>query len=71
MDNETCHNAIKQHMQKFGAIHTLVNNASKQLMCKDFTEIDLDNVEYSFRSNVLQMFAITKYALPHMERGGS
>ncbi len=37
-----------------------VNNASKQIMCKDFAEIDLENVESTFRSNILQMFAITK-----------
>jgi NAD(P)-dependent dehydrogenase (short-subunit alcohol dehydrogenase family) len=40
-------------------------------MCPDFAEIDLDNVESTFRSNILQMFAMTKYALPHMEKGGS
>lgn len=32
-------------------------------------EIDLDNVESTFRSNILQMFAMTKYCLPHMREG--
>lgn len=49
----------------------LVNNASKQVQCEDFAEIDLDSVESVFRSNILAMFAITKYALPHMKKGGS
>jgi len=71
MDNETCRNAVQQHVDKFGKIHVLVNNASKQLMCSDIQEINLDDVESTFRSNVLQMFAITKYALGHMEKGGS
>ncbi|KAM0282913.1 hypothetical protein ACHAQH_002723 [Verticillium albo-atrum] len=71
MDNETCRNAVQQHIEKFGKIHVLVNNAGKQVMCEDFTEIDLDNVESTFRSNILQIFAITKYALKHMEKGGS
>ncbi|KAK3316526.1 hypothetical protein B0H66DRAFT_519524 [Apodospora peruviana] len=71
MDNETCRKAVQAHVDKFGKIHVLVNNASKQIMCPDITEIDLDNVESTFRSNILQMFAITKYAVPHMERGGS
>lgn len=72
MDNKTCENAVKKHVEKYGnTIHTLVNNASKQVMCDDFTEIDLDNVESTFRSNILAMFAVTKYALKHMEKGGS
>ncbi|EOO00809.1 putative glucose and ribitol dehydrogenase protein [Phaeoacremonium minimum UCRPA7] len=71
MDNETCRKAIEKHVEKFGKVHVLVNNASKQIMCQDITEIDLDEVESTFRSNILQMFAVTKYAVPHMEKGGS
>ena len=71
MDYSKCKDAIQKHVDAFGVIHVLVNNASKQMMCEDFAEIDLDNVESTFRSNILQMFAMTKYALPHMEKGGS
>jgi NAD(P)-dependent dehydrogenase (short-subunit alcohol dehydrogenase family) len=38
---------------------------------QDFAEIDLDNVESTFRSNTLQMFAITKYTLPYMKEGSA
>ncbi|KAH8647496.1 general stress protein [Ilyonectria robusta] len=71
MNNETCRNAVQQHVDKFGKIHVLVNNASKQMICEDLKDINLDDVESSFRSNILQMFAVTKYALEHMEKGGS
>ncbi|KAH6699308.1 general stress protein [Verticillium dahliae] len=71
MENDTCKNAVQQHIDKFGKIHILVNNAAKQVMCEDFTDINLDDVESTFRSNILQIFAITKYALKHMEKGGS
>lgn len=40
-------------------------------MHDDFEDIDLDNVESTFRSNILAMFAITKYGLPYMKEGGS
>jgi hypothetical protein len=30
-----------------------------------------EDVESTFKSNIIQMFAITKFALPHMEKGGS
>lgn len=71
MDNKTCEDAVKQHVDRYGKVDVLVNNASKQIMCEDFAEIDLDDVESTFRSNILQMFAVTKFALKHMERGGS
>jgi len=39
--------------------------------CKDLSDIDLRNVEVTFRSNILQMIAVTKFALPHLKRGSS
>jgi len=71
MDNAKCKEAVQKHVDEYGVIHVLVNNASKQIMCDDFAEIDLDNVESTFRSNILQMFAMTKFALPHMKKGAS
>jgi len=74
---------IKKHMDTFGALDIVVNNASQQMMCKNFEEIDLgfipfhnttdrsDSVEETFRSNILQMFAVTKFALPHLKKGSS
>jgi NAD(P)-dependent dehydrogenase (short-subunit alcohol dehydrogenase family) len=32
---------VEKHIQKFGALDILVNNASRQMMCKKFEEIDL------------------------------
>ncbi|KAK0649792.1 hypothetical protein B0T16DRAFT_136748 [Cercophora newfieldiana] len=71
MDNAKCKEAVQKHVDEYGIIHVLVNNASKQIMCDDFAEIDLDNVESTFRSNILQMFAMTKFSLPHMKKGAS
>lgn len=71
MGNKFCKEAIDKHIEKYGKIDVLVNNAGKQIMHDDFEDIDLDNVESTFRSNILQMFAITKFALPHMKKGGS
>ncbi|KFZ08712.1 hypothetical protein V502_09191 [Pseudogymnoascus sp. VKM F-4520 (FW-2644)] len=71
MENSKCKEAVDKHVQAYGEINVLVNNASKQVMCKDFAKIDLENVESTFRSNILQMFAVTKYALPHMKKGSA
>jgi NADP-dependent 3-hydroxy acid dehydrogenase YdfG len=40
---------------RFGRIDILVNNAGKQIMCSDFAQINLDDVESTFRSNILAM----------------
>jgi len=71
MDNKTCEKAVGQHVEVHGQIDILVNNASKQIQCPEFAEIDLENVESTFRSNILQMFAVTKFAVPHMPKGSS
>ena len=56
---------------RYGRVDVLVNNASKQIMAQDFADIDLDNVESTFRSNILQMFAMTKFCVPHMPKGSA
>lgn len=66
---ENCKKAVDSHMQKFGKLSVLVNNSAMQEICKDFTQIDLATVEKTYRTNVLSMFTMTKYALPHMKRG--
>lgn len=56
---------------RYGNINILVNNASKQYKYKSFLDIDLDCTEDMFRTNVIQMMAMSKWALPHMSRGDS
>jgi NAD(P)-dependent dehydrogenase (short-subunit alcohol dehydrogenase family) len=55
----------------FGSVNILINNASKQYICKTFTDLDMCTVENLFRTNILQMFAMTKFALPYMKKGDS
>lgn len=71
MKEDNCKKVIDEHLKAYGSLDVLVNNASKQIMSKTLEEIDLENVESTFRSNILAMFAVTKFALPHMKRGGS
>ncbi|QVM07395.1 hypothetical protein D8B26_002095 [Coccidioides posadasii str. Silveira] len=71
MNNDNCKKAVDEHVSAYDRVDVLVNNASKQIMCKDFAQIDLDNVASTFQSNILQMFAITKFAIPHMKKGSS
>ncbi|KAF8903734.1 hypothetical protein CPB84DRAFT_1774050 [Gymnopilus junonius] len=71
MDSNACKNVVDSHMKAFGKLNVLVNNASKQMTSDKFENIDLHNVENTFKANVIQMFAMAKFALPHMKRGAS
>lgn len=71
MDEIAVKGIVDNHLKKWGRLDILVNNASKQIMCKDFAEVDLANSESVVRSNLLGMFALTKYAIPHLKRGAS
>ncbi|SAM85975.1 related to short-chain alcohol dehydrogenase [Ustilago sp. UG-2017a] len=66
-----CKLIVDKHLEKWGSIDILVNNASKQVPCQNFEEIDLNVAESTFRSNILGAFALTKFALPHMKRGSA
>lgn len=68
---ENCKKLIDEHIARFKTLNVLVNNASKQHMCKDLAEIDLDQVESTFQTNIIQMFALSKYAIPHLSQGDS
>jgi len=63
--------AVRLHMATHGALDVLVNNSARQVMCDNVEEIDLDDVELTFRTNILSQFAITKFAVPHMKPGSS
>ncbi|TLD37528.1 hypothetical protein E2P81_ATG04340 [Venturia nashicola] len=68
---ENCKKAVDSHMNAFGKISVLVNNSAMQEFVDDFKDIDLAVVEKTFRTNILSIFAMVKFALPHMKRGSS
>jgi len=68
-ERENCERAVEGHLKAFGKLNVLVNNAAMQEMCTDITEIDLDVTEKTFKTNIISMFAMSKYALKHMKRG--
>ena len=66
-----CKKAVDEHLRAFGKLSVLVNNSAMQEICNDLKDIDLATTEKTFRTNVLSMFAMTKFALPHMKRGSA
>lgn len=63
---------INAAVSKFGRIDILVNNAAYQgKQVKDISELDHQRVEYTFRTNIISMFDLVRYAVPHIPKGGS
>lgn len=69
MDEKAAKGVVDEHLKKWGQLDILVNNASKQIECKDFSQVDLADCESVVRSNLLGMFALTKFSIPHLKRG--
>lgn len=70
-EEANCRKAVDEHVKAFGRIDVLVNNSAMQEVCTDLKDIELDRVEMTFRTNILSIFALVKFALPHMRRGSS
>ncbi|AFE10988.1 short-chain dehydrogenase/reductase [Corallococcus coralloides DSM 2259] len=68
----TCKRIVEDTVKKFGRIDVLVNNAAYQgKAVEKFEELDAERVERTFRVNILAMFHLVKYALPHMKPGAT
>lgn len=37
---------VEKHLEKFGKLDVLVNNASRQMMCKNFEDIDIGRIPF-------------------------
>jgi NAD(P)-dependent dehydrogenase (short-subunit alcohol dehydrogenase family) len=68
---EFCQSAVKQVLDRFGKIDVLVNNAAEQSPKDSILDIDSEQLESTFRTNVYSFFYLTKAALPHLREGSS
>lgn len=70
-DENFCHQAVQQTVQKLGHLDILVNNAAEQHPQDSIEKITADQLERTFRTNIFAMFFLTKAALPHLKQGSS
>lgn len=70
-DAEFCQHAVKVHMQRFGRLDVLVNNAAEQHVETAFEAISLEQVERTFQTNFFAYFSFAKAALPHLGEGST
>lgn len=64
-----CGKAVERTVKELGALDVLVNNAAEQHEVKEPLEIDADQIEQTFRTNIFGYLFMTKAALRHMRKG--
>ncbi|HTE58649.1 MAG TPA: SDR family oxidoreductase [Verrucomicrobiae bacterium] len=70
-DTAFCKRLVDFAQKAMGGLDILVNNAGRQLYCKDILELTDQQIESTFRTNIMAMFWLVKAALPHMPKGAS
>jgi NAD(P)-dependent dehydrogenase (short-subunit alcohol dehydrogenase family) len=66
-----CEKIVADTIKKLGKLDILVNNAATQTEQKSLTDISSEQLYETFETNILSMFWITKFALPHLKKGSS
>lgn len=70
-DESFCKKAVEQTVDELGGLDILVNNAAEQHPKESIMEIDTEQLEKTFRTNIFSMFHLTRAALPHLKPGSA
>jgi NAD(P)-dependent dehydrogenase (short-subunit alcohol dehydrogenase family) len=69
-DEAGCRRLVERTIGEFGRIDILVNNAVRlPLPVERLEQLDPERIERTFRTSVLSMFHLVRYALPYMRSG--
>ncbi|KAK4509957.1 Calmodulin [Mucor velutinosus] len=66
----TCKEILQSHLDTFGRLDILVNNAAEQHKVTRVEDLDCNTVERTFRTNVFGPIFMTKLACNHLVAGG-
>jgi NAD(P)-dependent dehydrogenase (short-subunit alcohol dehydrogenase family) len=69
-DRRHCERLVDRTMAELGGLDILVNNAAYQMEREDFVEIPPQQIERTFRTNILAYMWLAQLALPHLADGG-
>ena len=66
---QSCQEAVKQVVDRFGKLDILVNNAAYQMVQKKFEDITLEQFQRTMETNVYGYFYMVKAAISHLQKG--
>ena len=66
-----CRSLVEQAAQELGGVDILVNNAAYQMVREGIADISTEELERTFRTNILAMFHTSRAALEHMRPGAA
>ncbi len=64
-----CKKAVEETVKKLGRLNILVNNAAMQQPQKDLRDIEDEQLEATFKTNILAYFHFAAAALDHLKAG--
>src|SRR3954449_6798343 len=70
-DERYCRTLIERSVEDLGGIDILVNNAAYQMARDGLADISPEELDRTFRTNILAMFHTCRAALEHMEAGAT
>ena len=65
-----CQEVAEKAVSTYRRIDILVNNAAEQHVRESIMDIDNEQLERTFRTNLFSMFHLVKAVLPHLKEGG-
>ena len=70
-EKQFCERAVRETVEKLGALDVLVNNAGEQHPDQDITDISEEQLKRTFQTNIFGMFFMTQAARPHLKKGAA
>jgi NAD(P)-dependent dehydrogenase (short-subunit alcohol dehydrogenase family) len=64
-----CEEAVQKTVEEFGKIDVLVNNAAFQEHAESLTDIEDEQIEMTFRTNIFGYMQMARAVLPHLKQG--
>jgi NAD(P)-dependent dehydrogenase (short-subunit alcohol dehydrogenase family) len=68
-EEQFCKDIVQRTVKELRGVDILVNNAAEQHEKESLTEITLQQLEQTFRTNIFSFFLVTQAALPHLKAG--